>query len=407
MNNSIKQTEGQEQTNASANGEAFSNGSGETEWAAGNGKPGSAYAVETATGTLLREVREYVRRFVVLDPEQIHITSLWVLHTYVFTAFEQTPYLHIKAPEKQSGKTRLLEVLNLLVREPWMIQLPSEAVLFRKINEEPRPTLLLDEVDAIFTIKGDPNTEGVRALLNGGNREDSKVPRLVGPHHKPKDFSTFCPKAIAGIGSIPDTVADRAVPIFMKRKTEGETVERFRRRLPDVKDPARSLRDRMMKWAGENWEALNESWPKFPDDLSDRQMDNAEPLLAIADLAAGGCPERSRDALVEIYARYAEAEGISIQLTLLGDCRTVFLALAESEKGIISSSDLLLKLQAMKESPWGDTEKPLTHRRIAFHLGKYEIRSKDRKLNGTTLKSFDRADFEDAWVRWLPQRGTP
>ena len=43
-----------------------------------------------------------------------------------------------------------------------------------------------------------------------------------------KDFATFCPKAIAGIGKLPDTIADRAIPITMKRRAPGETVERFR-----------------------------------------------------------------------------------------------------------------------------------------------------------------------------------
>ena len=44
-------------------------------------------------------------------------------------------------------------------------------------------------------------------------------------------FSVYCPKAFAGIGDcLPDTIADRAIPIRLKRRTRDEAVERFRLR---------------------------------------------------------------------------------------------------------------------------------------------------------------------------------
>lgn len=45
-----------------------------------------------------------------------------------------------------SGKSRLLEVLELLVLRPWMNIAPSDAVLYRKVDID-HPTLLVDEVD--------------------------------------------------------------------------------------------------------------------------------------------------------------------------------------------------------------------------------------------------------------------
>jgi hypothetical protein len=74
-----------------------------------------------------------------------------------------------RTPEtvRRSGKTRLLDVLELLVANPWRVITPSEAVVFRKIDAD-SPTLLLDEVDAIFSPKANGTTEGLRALLNAG-----------------------------------------------------------------------------------------------------------------------------------------------------------------------------------------------------------------------------------------------
>ena len=54
----------------------------------------------------------------------------------------------VLSPEKRSGKTRALEVLELLTPRAWRIVQPSTAVLFRKIEKD-HPTLLLDEADAI------------------------------------------------------------------------------------------------------------------------------------------------------------------------------------------------------------------------------------------------------------------
>src|SRR5262249_7875824 len=44
----------------------------------------------------------------------------------------------------------------------------------------------------------------------------------------PRPFSTFCPKIIASIGRLPDTLADRCIVIRMHRKTQFEQCERLR-----------------------------------------------------------------------------------------------------------------------------------------------------------------------------------
>jgi hypothetical protein len=75
--------------------------------------------------------------------------ALFVLHTWTVEAADTTPYIVLTSPERRSGKTRLLEVLELIVRKPWHCASTSEAALFRKVHVD-EPTLLLDEVDAIF-----------------------------------------------------------------------------------------------------------------------------------------------------------------------------------------------------------------------------------------------------------------
>ncbi|HEV2022316.1 MAG TPA: hypothetical protein VGQ94_07280, partial [Terriglobales bacterium] len=180
--------------------------------------------------SLLVEVSGFIRRFVSLTLAQADLCALWVAHTHAFDAAEATAYLAIRSAEKQSGKTRLLEVLELLVNKPWFTCSATASVLKRKIDEE-SPTLLLDESDAAF--KGEKEyAEALRGLLNAGHRRGGVASMSVvqGANITYKDFKVFCPKALAGLGTLPDTVADRTIPVRLKRKAAPEKVQRFRRR---------------------------------------------------------------------------------------------------------------------------------------------------------------------------------
>ena len=240
---------------------------------------------------LLNELAHCIRRYVVVRVEQADTIALWIAHTHVVDAAETTPYLSIRSAEKRSGKSRLLEVLGLLVARPLMTANISDAALFRAITAQ-RPTLLFDEVDAIFG-RNARDREDLRGLLNAGYRRGMRVYRMGGQQKTTlEEFEAFSPKALAGIGELPATVADRSVAILLKRKAPDEPVARFRRR--EVERATEPLLDRIHAWADANLDLLREARPEIPDALDDRAADGWEPLLAIADLAGGIWPERAR-----------------------------------------------------------------------------------------------------------------
>jgi hypothetical protein len=118
------------------------------------------------TAGLLEAIAAFVSSYVVLSDAQISAIALWTLHTHAFDASECTPYISVTSAEKASGKTRLLEALELVVANAWLTGRVTPAVLARKVHAE-RPTLLLDETDATFA--GDPEFGQVlRGLLNSG-----------------------------------------------------------------------------------------------------------------------------------------------------------------------------------------------------------------------------------------------
>lgn len=119
---------------------------------------------------------------------------------------------------------RLLDVLTETVHEPMLTINTTPAAIFRSINEEEPPTLLVDEADTIFGPKVAEKNEETRGLLNAGHQRGRYVTRVVGNDHTPHKFATFAMAAIAGIGDLPDTVMDRSVVIRMRRRAEGEKV---------------------------------------------------------------------------------------------------------------------------------------------------------------------------------------
>jgi uncharacterized protein DUF3631 len=355
--------------------------------------------VTIAVADLLDVVAIQLRRYVVLSPEQTAAVALWVFHTHVIDAAQATPYLSVHSAQKESGKSRLLEVLELLVRTPLPTANISDAALFRVISEQ-KPTLLFDEVDAIFGPKA-RDREDLRGMLNAGYRRGARVYRMGGNRMiELQAFEVFSAKALAGIGKLPDTIASRSIPIRLKRRAPSEAIERFRRR--EVEPTLELFRIELEKAAESLVDSLAGAHPELPDQLSDRAQDVWEPLFAIADMAGGEWAAKARHAAVKLCTQ-KEVEDDSIGVLLLADIRTV------SGGGFtnrMSTKDLIAWIAAIEESPWatyGRGEKLITATQIASLLRPFEIHSRTVRLpDGATAKGYLLEQFYDAFARYLP-----
>jgi Protein of unknown function (DUF3631) len=212
------------------------------------------------------------------------------------------------------------------------------------------------------------------------------------------EFMVFCPKVLAGIGNLPDTVADRSLPIRLERRTRDQKIERFRER--DLQDETVELRDRLERFAIQHVDGLRAARPELPDELDDRGQDMAEPLLAIADLAGGDFPTEARRAIVELRGG-VPVEDDQIGVRLVADIRAV---LGDDDR--ITSKVLLDQLKDLDESPWpewGKRGRGLSAKTLADLLRAFGIRSRSIKLKGgSSAKGFLSKQFEDAWTRYLP-----
>ncbi|MDE3097525.1 MAG: DUF3631 domain-containing protein [Chloroflexota bacterium] len=366
-------------------------------------QPYTPPAVPDGANTL-DAVRAFIRRHVVLTPAQLDAIALWIAHTHALEAADATPYLSITSAEKRSGKSRLLEVLALLAARPWYTGRTTAAALVRKIARD-AATLLLDESDAAFA--GDREyAETLRGILNAGHRRGGAAALCVGQgaNIDVQDFPVFGAKVIAGIGKLPDTIADRSILITMKRRRAGETVERFRHRIAVA--AAKPLHDDLAAWVAAHIAALRNAEPAIPSALDDRAADGWEPLLAIADAAGGDWPERARAAALALSVgavRDDDSQGVR----LLADVRGVFDAAGTDRQ---PSGELAAALVAIEDAPWGAfgrRERPLDARALARLLARYGIKPSVIRVGEGTARGYLRSDFEDAFSRYIPMIGAP
>jgi hypothetical protein len=228
--------------------------------------------------------------------------------------------------------------------------------------------LIVDELENVRS-QDKERYQAIMTILNAGFQFDATVPRVERVKdggHQTVYFNAYCPKALAGINKLADTIEDRSFGIIMARKKQSEHVERFN--LRKQKKDLETLRKQMGAWAEArrgDVEAIYDDLDKF-DELNatdDRFKDIAEPLVAIALLAdsesANGCrrvwPDL-KDVLLILGGRRDEVERntaigamVEILKQILGDEESVFIA----------STDLVTRAQGTEGLGWLKSQKAM------------------------------------------------
>jgi hypothetical protein len=361
-------------------------------------KPQPAPDASIDGGELLGRIYEFYGRFVAYPDHHARVThALWTAHTHPIDCFETTPRLAFISPEPASGKTRALEITELLVPNPVLAVNVSPAYLIRKVAAEEGVTILFDEIDTVFGNRAKEANEDVRALLNAGYRRGAVSGRCImqGAVAVTEELSAFAPVALAGLGTLPDTVLTRSIVIHMRRRAPNERVTPYRRR--EHAAEGEWLCGQLAAWAAAVTDRI--TVPEMPAEITDRDADCWEALFAIADVAGGQWPDAARVAGVAAVAAFrGEREGRATGPRLLSDLRDII----GDDKHKLTAV-LLKALPEVNESPWADIRgKPITDVGLANRLRPYGIRPKAIRVGDNILRGYYRADFEDAWCRYLP-----
>lgn len=340
---------------------------------------------------LLHELSQAYDRHAVLPEGGAAALALWTLHTHAFEASQSSPLLGLLSPRERCGKTTVIDILGALVRRPLTVSNITPASLYRSI-ELWQPTLLIDEADT-FLAKRDE----LRGIVNSGHtRNTAFVIRSVGDNHEPHRFPTWAPKAIAMIGELPRTLADRAILIHMRRKLPTEKVERLR---ADHRARFQDMQRRCIRWTQDYIEQLRAREPAIPEALHDRAADNWRPLCAIAEIAGGEWVDRVKVA-IEALSR-SDTNDTSAGGQLLEDIQEIFQG---GQYTKIFSQELCAALHDRELRPWSEWNrgKPITPRQVARLLEPFGIRPNTIRISNDVRKGYGREQFEDAFARYLP-----
>lgn len=349
------------------------------------------------TASALDRTEELLRKLVILKrSEDYWALTLWIAYCYSIPSFDFAPRLCLWSPEKRCGKSLTLEVVGHLLPNPLLTSSISSASLFRLLDKDPTKVILIDESDTIFGKKGDQEkAEALRQLLNNSFKRGQSVVRSEGKNFEPREFKIFAPIALAGIGrnSIPETVADRAIMVEMRRMLPNERIREFESDEVDL--IFQPIKDLLQAFADLNSEKYRELRPELPrESLNPRARDLWKPLYKIAECAGEEWIIKVRSASIALSEGEEDPEDVGLSLRLLSDIREVF----NDFEDRISTKELIERLRSLEESPWNylDRFNPSV---LAHFLRNYGV--KPKPFGGGKIRGYYRKSFEDPWNRYL------
>jgi len=358
-------------------------------------------------------VREQFTKYVAFHSDKFDseadLLTLWTMLTHAQAAFDTTPYIYVTAPTPEAGKSRIIDVAQLLVARPHVLIDPTAAAIFRLIDEQ-HPTLFIDEADELHTNKA------LRAVMNAGHRRGGMVAR--GSGNSTRLYDTFGPKLIAGIKGrrlpLKGATLSRCIEVPMRtRILDREHIDDFIE--ADARPACESLAVVIEEWAKESIEDLAELRPPLPVEMGDRQRDSWRPLMAIAVRFGNEWVGRVNMAIAQLKPARRPDEGTQ----LIADMRSVWEALdakvekAKAPYGCGLADDMesvdrawtqvLIETHAQLEDR--QLDRSLTPKILAQWLGNFDIRPLQNsfRASGSTgmKRGYERRSFKDAFERYL------
>jgi len=243
--------------------------------------------------SLWRDTLEFIREYYdnPRSDDIYHVMTGIVAWSYFCDVMKgSTPYLCFLGPFR-SGKTRALEVMAALCYKPMLVVDPSEASLFRLI-EEFKPTLFIDEAQIL--------EKNIRAIMASGYRYGVKVPRVIDPESDGlngiKWFNCFGLKVYACREEPPNDILSRSIVIHCEKN-----LRQVRRKIDSQR--ARELRTRWLAQRLRVFDKITITFEEFQSD-DGRLQELFSPLVVMAQHFGG----EDAVAAIERYGRQTERE---------------------------------------------------------------------------------------------------
>jgi len=358
---------------------------------------------------LLAEIAETLAGFVVLPTHAADALAVWVLHTYLFAHRDAVAYVAVESPEKRCGKTTLVSVLAALACKPLVASNVTVGALFNAIDEA-APTLFIDEADTFLS-----GNSVLRGIINCGNTwrtayvlrsrgkvlpatsgaDDTEAPDSAALNGTKtiRPYSCWCPKVVAMIGTVPETIAERSIVVRMSRKLVTDKCLPLR-----ALDGTEIVR-KCVRVSTDIREQILAAETERVEGINDRAADTYEPLAVIARIAGEDWPAKIATAARTLSrSDFADNESGELLLDILA-CYHQFGAKR------LFSSDLVSILRARGASNCSRlfAHEYLTEHTLAKTLRPYGIRPTALRIGPKVNKGYHGADFREALKRYVPE----
>ena len=187
--------------------------------------------------------------------------------------------------------------------------------------------------------------------------------------------------------------------VQMHRKTGAENVDEFNPHKMEAE--LIELKRKCIRWAQDNIDSIKAVDPVMPRELINRERDKWRPLIAIAEVVEGNWLEKARKIALLLSSASSGLEENSLMVQLLSDVRDLF---DESGKHFLASAYIEFELKQMEDRPWPEFRNgnPITTNKIAKLLAPFGIKPDQLWTDGKKVRGYERADFEDVFLSYLP-----
>ena len=339
----------------------------------------------------LTYAREMIEPYLHATSEQLDLIVLWSAYTHAYDQFATAPRLSARSQGPGEGKSTLLDIVKVLSSKGEKAGYSTGPSIYSLIDAE-HPTLLLDEIDNLFSATGFSRANpSLQAVLNDGYTREGFV-RVMRSGMSVK-LSIFGPVAFGGIGRLPAPMADRAIPIMMRKGVPDE-----------VFDPAiegvflADCRNVFESWLSnkrsrEFLQAFNRR-PDVPGLDGARQRQIIAPLMAVGALAGDEWAHRAVAAARYAFLGVSEESQLTRFQLALRDALRVW----DKDVSFMRGSDLAALMAGTKESIWKSLSGPsaTAERQLGALLRGVGVSSSVHRIDNVPTRSYARVDLEKA-----------
>lgn len=228
---------------------------------------------------LVKEVRDFVHRYVDVNPSFEEVAAHYVLMTWGYDVFNEVPYLRVRG-DYGSGKSRFLLTIGSLCYKPIFASGASTVSPLFRLIDQVGGTLIVDEADFWAS---DERAEIIKILNNGNARGFPVLRSEVTPNKEfnPRAFDIYGPKIIATRHEFQDEALESRC--LTQQLKSGQLRADIPISLPKVfAEEAQALRNKLLRYRFDRFSNIDEPPLDSEANLPPRRAQILAPLLRVA-----------------------------------------------------------------------------------------------------------------------------